>query len=235
MFQHKKNGSWIKPKYVPADALVRYWCGDEGSCLELLKSELFQACKDGHVEYRMKEHKLNYAVEILFAEDNLYIHIESFEKWAAGDSGEKNEVKVEKEELDYDQTIEIEEEALAEKHRAFQKLISQPLSEEDKIEFGLMSATVKQTKEIAVEEGSFTPETYEYVIATLDRCLMGEFRDKEFKTDASLRQFINDIYGDLNGISVSNLNHVIAAARKRLKRTHDPKENESEILKKYHL
>lgn len=235
MFQHKKNGSWVKPKYVPADALVRYWCGDEGSCLELLKSELFQACKDGHVEYRMKEQKLNYPVEILFAERNLHIHLESFDKWAAGNAGEAEEVKAKDEELEYHQTVEIDEEALAENHREFQELISQPLSEEDKIKFGLVSVKAECEEKVPGKEDSYSPETYEYVIATLDICLMGRFKDKIFKTDKDLRKFISDVYGELNGISVSNLNHVIADSRKRLKETYDPKENENEILSKYNL
>ncbi|WP_028585011.1 hypothetical protein [Desulfogranum mediterraneum] len=235
MLQHKKNDSWIKPKYVPADALVRYWCGDEGSCLELLKSELFQACKDGHVEYRMKEQKLNYPVEILFAESNLYIHLESFDKWAAGNAGEKEEVKAQDEELDCHEANGIDEEALAEKHREFQELIDQPLSEEDKVKFGIVSVKAKHEEQEPDEDDSYSPETYEYVIATLDVCLMGRFKDKNFKTDKDLRKFISDVYGELNGISVSNLNHVIADSRKRLKRNYDPKENEKEVLERYKM
>ena len=235
MFQHKKNGSWIKPKYVPADALVRYWCGDEGSCVELLKSELFQACKDGRVEYRMKEHKLNYPVEVLFAECNLFIHLESFDKWVAGNASGSNEVETQEKELEYWQTVEVDEEAFDKATAAFQRDIEKAVAEKQQEEAKDMCVKQAEAIKVAEEEGSYTPETYEYVIATMDECLMGRFKDKNFRTDKDLRKFINDIYGHLNGISVSNLNHVIADARKRLMRTYDPKEDEAEILRRYKM
>jgi len=235
MFQHKKNGSWVKPKYVPADALVRYWCGDEGSCLELLKSELFQACKDGHVRYRMKVHKLNYPVEVLFAENNLYIHLESFDKWAVGYVEEKDNAITQSEELEYYQNVEVDEEAFAEQSNEFQREINKAEAAEEARKAEEERLKAAEAKKLTESDKSYTPETYELVIATLDECLMGRFKDKKFRTDKDLRQFLSDIYGDLNGISVSNLNHVIPNARKRLKKTYDPKENESEILKRYKL
>lgn len=238
MYPFKKSGSWIKPKYVPADALVRYWCGDDGACLELLKSELFQACKDGHVEYRMREHKMNYPAEVLFAEGNLKIDLESFEKWATGDIDENS--LPEPETVQEPEMTDEEQEEWERENAEFQRQLDEAAAEHDRKKAAALVSDIaknkqKDIKKSASERETFTQDTYEYVIGALDECLMGRFKAKDFKTDKQLRHFISDVYGDLRGISVSNLNKVIGVARKALEDDFDSKESEDNILKKYHL
>jgi hypothetical protein len=237
---YKKDGCWEKPQYVPADALVRYWCSDDARYLELMKSELFQACKEGLVEHRLKVHKLNYPVEVSFAEGNLYIQLESFDHWVAGTKAESHvsiteeEATINKSEIDGHWDSEPPLQPMDYDNSWIDEAVARAEAEK--------KAKAAEVEEVRLKEdvsddssGSVTPQKYEYIIGTLDACFMGKFKEKKFKTDRELREFINDIYGNLNGISMSSLEKVISKSRGRLKRDHDAKENEEQILKKYHM
>lgn len=239
---------WSKPKYLPFNAILNYWCGDDEDCMEVKKYNLIQACEQDEVKYNRRIHTdLTASVVDLFANDNLLINLESFEGWAArGNGGAESSVSedsitdLSKEEYEWwnDPRPKMLNEDNSFQDELDKDVEAQKKLDEDRKRAEEMEAVENESINDEAFENSrkpATPSTYELIIAVLDECLRGKYKDNDFGSDRKLRDFLVDIYGDIHGISASSLNHVISSSRNRLKRKYDPKENEIEILEKHHV
>jgi hypothetical protein len=83
MFDKKCDHYWTESEFLPVNAALDYWCGNNPVCREAKKFAIIAACERGEIEYARTDGKdFNDPVLELIGKRVLVIHRESFERWA---------------------------------------------------------------------------------------------------------------------------------------------------------
>ncbi len=84
MFNKKCDHYWAEAEYLPIDAILDYWCGNNHECREAKKFAIIAACEREEIEYARIDGKDfgDAVLDLIGRGVVVVIHRESFEQWA---------------------------------------------------------------------------------------------------------------------------------------------------------